>query len=863
SGYGIALNPYVHMFEGRFGDTKRVRHSLQQIERQRGRRVRWTMGFDELRQDVRYGIRGLLKRPGFTLAATVSLALGLATVTIAYSIVDAYLFRPLAVANPDELVVIGSRIAGPPAVTSSGIAYPNYLALRERRDLLTDVAGYAMATATFRATEDATGEVGTVFAVTGSYFPMLGVTPQLGRLLAESDDQRGEPTLVLTDAYWRRRLGADPAVLGRTARLNGKLFTIVGVTPPTFNGTMPIFSPGFVPWSSLPVLEPAARDRTVFDTWQISPIARKPPVISLSQLRAGLDVASRDLERQFPKQNQGLRMIAYPESRARPSLFAADAMPMIAGVMLGLALLVLVVACANVANLVLVRVSSRRNELGVRQALGASRGRMIQQLLTESVVLGLAGLLLGWWLAWAGIRWLAGLNLVPDFEYHLVIAPDWRVFAFAGVVALGAGILVGVIPAFGATRGGLRSMVGEGARAIGGGKRHRNILVTAQLAVSLVVLVVAGLLARSVQQSAGLDLGFKPDRVLKAGLAPNLAGYDEARGQPLLDRVIVGVRALPGVRQVAWATFVPLQGSNVKGVDAYLDRPVTDKPDGDHTTLLANWISGEYFDVMGIRLNAGRTFTVRDDSLAPRVAIVNAAAAKLFWPDQEPVGQRFRTARDSPLVEVVGVAPDGRYLFVGEAPRPFVYLPVTQQKETGRILVVATTGEPSGLIGAVRAVVASVDPNLVPIRLETMATHVGTNSLVLLLRLAAMLTAAIGILALIQASLGLYGVIAYSVAQQAREIGIRVALGAEPRGVLRLIIGEGGRLIAIGLVLGVLAALAAGRLLQGLLVGVGTTDLVTFGTAAGVLGGVGLLATYVPARRAARLDPVKALRSGG
>jgi putative ABC transport system permease protein len=360
-----------------------------------------------------------------------------------------------------------------------------------------------------------------------------------------------------------------------------------------------------------------------------------------------------------------------------------------------------------------------------------------------------------------------------------------------------------------------------------------------------------------------MDLGFRPEHVLRAGIVPNMGGYTHAEGLVLFDKLEDRIQALPGVQRVAWATTTPLQAVNIKMGDVYVDGLAASptEPNRDHISLMIDWISDSYFDVMGTRLISGRAFTAQDDSTAPRVAIVNATAAKTLWPGKEPIGQRFRTSRSGPLVEVVGVAQDGRYLFVNEPLRPFVYYPIKQDNGDERILLVQTTGDPAALAGGVRATLAALAPDLAPIGLLSMNAYLRSSVSFLMLRLAAMQAGAIGLLTLVQASIGLYGVLTYTVAQRAREIGIRIALGADRGRVLRLIVGQGGYLIAAGLGIGLVLAYVASRGLQAFLVGVSAGDLLTFGVALGVLGVVALLATYLPARRAARMDPVKALRA--
>jgi predicted permease len=819
---------------------------------------------DRLGQDLRYAVRGLLRRPGFTLAAGVSLGLGLGTLTVIYSLVDALLLRPLPVARPEELVVLGSRTGGVHGVTTDGVSYRNFLALERRHDLFRSLAGCAFPAVTLHLTPGAPGRVVLVVAATGSYFPMLGVRPAIGRLLDSTDEARREPVIVLTDRLWRQRFGANPAVIGQSVRLSGVDVTIVGVTPPGFDGTHLILRPeGFVPRSLLPLLEPGQNNPAVRQELDgsLMIVGRMAAGMTIDRLRAALDVAAGDFARQSPD-DAGLQLLASREIRARPSIAVAGAVPLLAAVFLGLAALVLVVACGNVAGLVLVRATTRRSELALRQALGASRLRLVRQLLTETVVLSGLGLVFGWIFVRAAVAGLGHLRIATETPIQLGVVADWRVLAFATAVAVAAGILVGILPAASVSRDQLGSSVKEGARSSGGGGQQRSLLVAAQLTVSTVALVAAGLFVRSLQQATRVELGFRPERLVTVGIVPHLAGYGDHQGRLVMDRIFTRIRALPAVARAAWSSVLPLQSMGLNIVDVFVDGPIDARNRRDRLSLLSNEISSDYFDVTGIRLLQGRAFTDRDDSLARKVAIVNDAAARVFWPGRSPIGQVLRTTRDGPPIEIVGVAATGKYLYVNEAPRPVLYLPVAQGLPGGRKLLVQSAGPPPALlVPQIRAAIEAEAPDIVPMELMTVEQYLSGSATIVSLRLAAFIAGAIGLLTLVQAVLGLYGVIAYSVAQRGREMGIRLALGAAPASIVRLVVFEGGRLVVIGLTLGALAAIAVGQAIRGLLVGVGAVDLAAFVTALAVLLAAGFGATYLPARRAARVDAIRALRA--
>ena len=845
----------------RFGDRTRIRATLHRIEKNRGHRMKLSFLLDELLQDVRYGVRGLLKRPGFALMTASSLALGIAATTVVLSLIDTYLLRPLPVRNPGELVVVGAGNRASGGLVAGLIGLPTVRDIAARPDLFQGAAATTMVLAAARQAEGEPAERGIFLAVTGNYFSLLGVSPSIGRLLTADDDSRRERVIVLSHRQWTSRHAGDPAVVGKTIRLNTVEFVVIGVAPEGFHGTEHLFDPaGYVPSSAVSVLDPAAGNvETRRDAGRFTVIGRRQPNRTVAEIGSALGILAKEIETAYPEVGEQFRLVPFLESRARPNMPSAGGMFAASVVAATLALLVLLTAAVNATNLILARGSTRATELAVRQALGASRARLVSQLLTETLLLALLALVGGWGLAQLAV---GAFNRIPleldDLPLTWGITLDLRVFGMTVVVTLLIGLIAGVGPALSASRFALQQRLREGGRAglSRRGRRARSALVVAQVAASLVVLVCAGLFLASAKQAGMVDLGFRPDHLLTLGVDAGLAHYDQPTARAAFDRIERAVAEVPGVRSAAWANTVPIKRGAATMQEA--------KGDGDATVgLMTAAVGPGYFEVLEMPLLEGRGFALTDDSTRAGVVVVNRRAAESLWPGKSAIGRGIRLDRTGPPLEVIGVVKDSKYLLIAEAPRPYGYLALAQNYAPTVFLHIRTSVDPAGLIVPVRSAVASVDNDLTPFAVTSMDAVLETSpNGILLFKMGAGFATAIGLLALALTLAGLYGVIVFSVAQRTREIGLRMALGATSWTVVRSILADGAKLALGGIVIGVVGAVLVSRMLGGLLVGSRAADIGIVAAVAIGLGLAALLSTYLPARRAARIDPVKALNEG-
>lgn len=844
--------------ERRFGDRARIQATLNRIEQKRGRRMGLSFLAQELTHDLRYGARSLLKRPGYALMTAGSLALGIGAATVVLSLIDSFLLRPLPVRDPGELVVIGASNRATGSLAAGVLGLPTVHDLEARTDLFQGVAATAMTVAATRTADGDPGDRSILLAVTGNYFPLLGVSPSLGRVLGPVDERERAPVVVLGHRTWVTRFGGDPGVIGRTIHLNTLPFVVVGVAPPEFTGTEHLFDPaGYVPTALLGLLDPAAGDLgTRRDAGRFTAIARRQPGRTVAEIGSGLEALSREIERLYPVVGEQFRLRVFPESRARPNMATAGGMAAASVVAATLALLVLLTAAVNATNLILARGTTRVTELAVRQALGASRRRLASQLLTETLLLAALALAGGWLLARLGVRLLTSIPLaVDDLALRWGLALDLRVFGMAVAVTLLIGLVAGLAPALSVVGRAVQPHLREGGRAGAGrrGRLSRSALVVAQVAASLVVLVCAGLFLTSARQAGRVQLGFRADHLLTFGMNAEFARYDEGTARRAFERIREAVERVPGVREAAWATTVPIKRGALGMSEVIGDADA-------RVGMFAGAVGPGYFEVMGIPLIEGRGFLRSDDSAAAQVVVINRKAAEALFPGGSAVGRRVRLDPAGPPLEVVGVAEDGRYLVIFEAPRPYLYRPLAQSYSPAVYLHIRTEVDPATLIAPVRAAVAAADRDLVPFSIAPMEEALATSpNGTLLFKMGAGFALAVGLLGLALTLAGLYGVTAFSVAQRTREIGIRIALGASRRAVIRSILREGGKLAAAGIVLGAVVAVLIARLLGGLLLGSRSADAAIFAVVAVGLALATLLSAYVPARRAARIDPVRTL----
>jgi len=830
---------------------------------------------DTIWQDVRYAVRTLVKTPAFTLAAIVSLAIGIGANTTIFTLLNTLFLNPLPVARPSELVAVltvASRNA-----TQFGnllpLSYPNLEDFRERNSVLRDLAGYSpplpLALSLSNRRAGAPGvtmdeQPQRVFAqlVTGNYFDVLGVRPAAGRFFRPDETRtRGtHPVAVIGYGLWQRRFGGSADAIGRTIALNRISFTIIGVAPEGFKGITSMFGPDlFLPSMMAGPLQPKQsgswldeRAAVVFNT-----AGRLKPGVTIAQADANLKTIARALEQEYPESNAGRDVTVLPITETTIFPGMRGMLLMAGGVLMAIVGLVLLVACSNVANLLLARAAARRQEIAMRLALGATRFRLMRQLVTESLLLGAAGgalgLLFGIW--GRDLLWSARPAVVANNFVELKM--DGHVFLFTLVLSLATGVLFGLLPARRASRADLVGALKQEPPAAAGRRRLTlaNALVVFQVAFSLVALVTAALFLRSLTRAHTIDLGY--DTQSLAVVSMNLAqgGYDEIRGQQFARDVRDKVALMPGVAAVSWSTNLPLWANLYRRVSLE-GREAAKQADAPLAIVVT--VDLDYFRTLGLGVTRGRDFTDADRERALPSAIVNERMAERYWPNQDPIGRTFRFDSEPIARHVVGVVKTIKYQTLGETPQPAVYLPLRQNPADGLVLYVRASGDPSQAIGTVQREVRAMDPHVL---LENAASIDGIiDQSLWMMKIAAGLLAAFGALALALASVGLYGLVAYSVNQRRRELGVWMALGARPGDVLRLVLRDGMTLVLAGVVVGTGLSLLVTRALASLLFGTSTADPASFAGASLLLAAVAFVGSYVPARRASRFDPLIALR---
>jgi predicted permease len=815
-----------------------------------------------LLQDIRYGWRMLAKTPALTAVVAITLALGIGANALIFSFVNGFLLRPMPVPHPEQIAVLAANQKGDSPLVFS-FSYPDFVDFRKQAGSFADLVGYILA----QPGLSADGRVDQLLAsyVTGNYFSVLGVQPALGRLILGSEEnQPGEqPVVVLGYSYWRKRFGGNPSVIGKQVRVNGKQATIIGVVPKQFLGAISVTEMDvYMPLGNVASIEQALGNPVTDRSARVVRVlARLKPGVSFSQAQASVDVIASRLGKQYPATDANVTVRVYREQLARPAPLANNMVAVIASFFLILGALLLLLACMNVANVLLARATVRQREMGLRAALGAGRGRLIRQMLTETIMLGLLGGVLGVMLAeWASPRdafGLAGSSLPVRIDYSF----DWRVFAYSFAAALFTGIFVGLWPALRASRADLNSILQEGGRSdtAGTGRRLRSALVVAQVAGSLMLLVIAGLFIRSLRHAETMYLGFEPDHMLSLNMDPHQIGYDETRTKEFYRQLEDRARALPGIQSVSSAFGTPMTGKLNAGTVTFDKQTLP--PGQQPPALFFNNIDPSYFETTRVPLLRGRAFTESDNQTAPPVVIVNQTMADKYWPHQDPIGKHFslKTATGpAKTLQIVGVAGNGKYLLIGEDPRPFFYVPLAQNYVSARAMQVRSSVPPEGLLAPVLSEIHNLAPDLPVTEAKTMKQSLADE--LLEFRLGAGVAAAMGGIGLILAVIGIYGIVSFSAAQRTREIGIRMALGGSARDVLRLILQQGVRMVIIGLGVGLLAALGITRVTTGLLVGVSPNDPLTYVAVALLLAAIALLACWIPARRATRVDPGIALR---
>jgi predicted permease len=805
--------------------------------------------------DARYGVRMLAKSPGFTAVAVLTLALGIAVNAVVFSYVNALLLRPAqGVAETSRLAEVwlqNKKAAG--VGRFFPLTYPDYLYYRDHNSVFSGMVAFDGDPEAVVWNRSGNGELVQGQIVSGNFFAVLGVRAALGRTLSPEDDQASAtPTVVLSYAFWRGRFGGDAALLGRVLMLNGTEYRVVGVAPAGFAGLEIAIEPDF--WAPLAMAEQITHDAgrlTNRNAYWLSGVGRLKKGVGISEARAEMSVLALQIAKEHPDTNKDYDATVYPETLV-PGPYRGY-VAAFTGLLMAVTGLVLLIACVNSANLLLMRAVGRRREMAIRSALGASRGRLIRQILVESTLLagmaGCAGLLLALWTAPLLMR------LKPEGLPIKLEAPlDWRVIAFTLGASLATGIVFGLAPALRATRTELVPVLQSDSR--GGGYRKSRLrtgLVVAQVATCVVLLVGAVLCVRSLMNAESIDPGFDTRHEAVATLDPGRIGYSEIQGRAFYERLLEGVQNLPGVTAASWVSHLPLGSSReMTGVSA---EGAGKTPSKERASADVLRVGSQYFEAMGISLSRGRDFTFEESKVGSGVVIVNEAMARQLWPGGDALGQHVRFGEKSEA-EVIGVVRTGKYRTLGEDPLPLIYLPIGYTPEA--TLVMRSMNDPRSLLDPIRREIQAVDPNLAATDLETMQQHMTLP--LFPARSIGILLGVFGALAMVLAVGGLYGVISYTTSQRTREIGIRVALGAQHKDVARMVLKHGVSMAAWGIAIGAAAGYGVTRVLSTLLYGVRADDPLTFVGVSVALIGVTLLACYVPARRAMSVDPTIALR---
>jgi predicted permease len=820
---------------------------------------------ETLFQDIRYALRGLRKNPGFAIVCILTLALGIGANAAMFTVINAVLLRPVpGVANPGGLVILERLQKNNP---DFAFAYPDYLDYRDQSQSFTGLAARCRAalTLTHGTTERITGEL-----VSGNYFSVLGVNHAVGRLIAPEDVQTegAEPVAVLSYGIWQRDFGANPEITGRSVQLNGRNFTVIGVAAREFAGTT-VGSPTdvWVPLTMQPAAMPSMSQGVLRNRnagW-IEIFGRMKRDVRLADARSELQLIAGRLAAAYPESNEHRSVDVIPSFGIDPDDRAA--LEKFFGLLIGSVGILLLISCSNVVNLLLSRADSRRREIAVRLALGAGRGRLVRQLLTEGLLLSLLAGALGLLLApWAGQLILAFRQ--PLYALHNVdTTPDVRVLAFALLVAIVTGVLFSLAPAWQSSKPDLVVTLKENTPGAGRRSRLRGVLVSSQVALSLVLLIVAGVTVRRMQEIVNRNPGFSTSHILMMSVSPGIAGFSEAEGERFYEALVARVAQVPRVASVSLAaTIPPLDWSSRVSIFYEGQAPPLDYYRGHEfevgLRVDLNTVAPSYFRTMGIPLLQGRDFSERDHAGGPLVAIVSHRLAQQLWPNANAVGKRIEwpswEGAPRPPLEIVGVAADARYRsLLADAPL-LLYVPESQNYDGTQTLVVHTAANPEDLAGAVRSAVNSLDRSLPVFAVKTMSEQVGDS--LWQPRMAAGIVGSFSVFALLLAAVGLYAVVSQWMGQRTREIGIRMALGAKPADVMHLTLSYGAKLAVWGIAVGILFAAALSRFVSALLFGTSQADVLTTAAVAALLLLVAMMACYVPARRAMRVDPIIALR---
>lgn len=799
-------------------------------------------------QDLRYAMRSLLKHRNFTAAALLTLALGIGINTSIFTLLYSVAFRPLPVKNPERVVNVYQNLEGEYSRQVEGnealLSYPEYLNYRNRVAGVSDLAAAADLKLYLGGNnvERING-----LMVTDNYFSLLGGGSALGRTFFDKECQAPLqcPVAVLSYGFWQRRFGSDQSVIGTSLTLNRQHFTVLGVAAPDFNGAEMTIPDVWIPVTMQPALMPESNFLELANCSWLNVVGRLKDNVSLEQMQAEMQLVAAQMDQQYPGRKSIVNVMPgsylnFPEARS-------EGLPIALLVMASVGL-VLLIACANVSNLMLARAAARRKEIAVRLALGASRWRLIKLLLTESLLLAVLGGFLGLILAVSLPPIL--LTVIPEAGLDVDFTPNATVFAYMFLISLITGVVFGLAPAMQSTKPDLTAALRSTRNSSRLSRPHlRNLLVIGQVAVSLVLLIGAGLLVRGLQQAQSTDLGFDQKNLVVLSMDLTTQGYDEARAATFHAQLAERLRALPGIRSVSLAQVAPFAGGRDDTIDI--------EGGSSAQSVSANEVSSDYFQTLGIPLRRGRYFTGEDARGGQSPAVISQAMANRFWPGEDPIGKRFKDSA-GPSHEIIGVVADISSRQIGKLDGPFFYTPASTAKLTGHSFVLRTNGNVAAALSAVREVARGLDKDVF-VTAEPLEENVrrGLEPA----RVGAWFSGTVSLLALLIAATGIYGMLSYLVVERTSEIGIRMALGAQRPNVLLLIVSDGMKLVAVGVVIGVAAALVLTKVMSSLLFGVGQTDVFTFvGVSIGALA-VALLACYIPARRATKVDPLVALRN--
>ncbi|MDH3733013.1 MAG: ABC transporter permease [Gemmatimonadota bacterium] len=822
---------------------------------------------EPLIRDVRYGVRSLLRAPAFTAVAIITIALGIGVNSTIFSLVNAVLFRPLPVDSPEELVDVYGHTATSSSHDSN--SYLNFVDYREQTETLSGLMAYTNFFANLSiggSSELVIGEI-----VSRDYFNLLGVQPEIGRAFSPDEfvAAGANPVAILSHPFWQTRFAADPEITGRTLRLNGITYAIVGVAPEGFGGMFPaVTAQMWIPVTMVEEVEPLGNRRGTGSGPGANMLERRgqhflwvkgrmKPDVSVGEVRAELENIAARLEAEYPETNELERVavLATNDVALNPD-FDSTVAP--AGmVLLGAVGLVLLVACANLANMMLSRASGRRRELAVRHTLGAGPGRLVRQMLTESMILALAGGVVAMAIAFGLARIIARLQPPLPIDIGLDITPDWRVLAFTLFVACATGVAFGLVPALRAARPDLVPAL-KGSNE-GDGRRRwwslRNALVVGQVAVSVVVLVAGALLARSLSKAGEVDMGYDTDHIAYLSLAMEMNGYSPEEAGTLLEAGRQRLMALPQVEQVGMASRMPLELNN-NGFGIFIDGHQESNTDRPYIIDGAS-VDQHYFDALDLTIISGRGVLETDREQRARVAVVTETMADRYWTGEDAVGREFRTSWEGEPYRIVGIVEDYKVDTPGESPKPYIHVPLPRETVFAGLLV-RTTTPASESVAALEQEMRALDPNLVFLATGTVRGLADVR--LFPIRAGAWLIGVFGVLALVLAAVGLYGVVSYSVSRRYREIGIRKALGAETSNVVSMVLQQGMVLVGVGALLGIVLAAASARFLSSVLF-VGALDPLSFVLACGVLIAIALLANWIPAHRASNIDPLIAVKA--